>query len=362
MPPPHVTVVTLEAGDVTLTTPLPGRVTASAVAEVRPQVNGIITERLYEEGRPVKEGDALYRIDDSTYVAQKAAAEASLVQAQAQLKQAGQEVARQEALLKRSVASQQNFDDAVAARDVAAASVKVAEANLMSAGIDLDRTTIRAPISGTVGLSQVTQGALVTSGQATPLTVIRKLDPINVDVTQSAAELLRWRRSAAAVGANPRDDAVLTLKLADGSTYEHSGRLAAAEPHVNEQTGVIVLRLAFDNPEGMLLPGMYVQVSVPQAEVHDAILVPQEGVSRDRRGRPIAMVVNAQNVVEARELTVQRDDGPNWVVTDGLEAGDRIVVEGLQKIAVGQTVVAEERGAAPAADAGAPAGAAPAAN
>ncbi len=351
MPPPHVTVVTLKAEDVTLTMPLPGRVTASRVAEVRPQVNGLITERLFEEGRPVKEGDALYRIDDATYAALKAAASAGLAQAEAQLKQAEQEVTRQETLLQRSVSSQQNYDDAIAARDVAAASVKVAEANLLSAEIDLDRTTIRAPISGAAGLSQVTEGALVTSGQSTPLTVIRTLNPVNVDVTQSSAELLRWRRSAEMTGTDARDDAVLTLRLADGSTYEQTGKISAAEPHVNEQTGVIVLRLAFDNPDGLLLPGMYVQVEVPQTVVHDAILAPQEGVTRDRRGKPLAMVVNADNVVEARELTVQRDSGPFWVVTGGLASGDRIVVAGLQKIAPGQTVVPEERTPEPAADA-----------
>ncbi|NIY98916.1 efflux RND transporter periplasmic adaptor subunit [Salipiger sp. HF18] len=356
-PPQPVTVVTLESSDVTLTSALPGRVTASGVAEVRPQVGGIIDERLFEEGRDVTRGDPMYRIDSATYEAAKAAAEASLAQAEAQLASAEREATRQNELRERNVASQQTLDDALAARDVAAASVKVAEANLLSANIDLDRTTIRAPISGVAGLSEATQGALVTSGQTTALTTIRQLDPVYVDVTQSAAEVLRWRRSGQQVAED--SSAVVHLRLADGEIYEHAGYLAAAEPHVNELTGVIVLRLEFPNPERLLLPGMYVQVEVPQGQINGAILTPQEGVTRDRRGRPVAMVVNAENVVETRELTVQSDQGANWVVTGGLEAGDRIIVAGLQKVSVGMTVTPQERSAeteggaeqAPAADA-----------
>ncbi|MCA0846796.1 efflux RND transporter periplasmic adaptor subunit [Salipiger thiooxidans] len=342
-PPQPVTVVTLESSDVTLTSALPGRVTASGVAEVRPQVGGIIDERLYEEGRDVTRGDPLYRIDSATYEAAKAAAEASLAQAEAQLASAEREATRQNELRERNVASQQTLDDALAARDVAAASVKVAEANLLSANIDLDRTTIRAPISGVAGLSEATQGALVTSGQTTALTTIRQLDPVYVDVTQSAAEMLRWRRSGQQVAED--SSAVVHLRLADGEIYEHAGYLAAAEPHVNELTGVIVLRLEFPNPERLLLPGMYVQVEVPQGQISGAILAPQEGVTRDRRGRPVAMVVNDENVVETRELTVQSDQGANWVVTGGLEAGDRIIVAGLQKVSVGMTVTPQERSA-----------------
>lgn len=341
-PPTTVTVVTLEASDVTLTSKLPGRVEASRVAEVRPQVSGIITERLFEEGKPVEAGAALYRIDSASYAAQKAAAEAALSQAQAQLKSAERESSRQQELRSRAVTSQQALDDALGARDVAAAAVKVAEANLMSAEIDLERTTIRAPISGVTGLSQATEGALVTSGQATALTVIRKLDPVYVDVTQAAADILRWRRAGTDLKG---DNLKVTLRLADGVNYEHAGLLAAAEPHVDEQTGTILLRLDFPNPDQFLLPGMYVEVEVPQAEVKSAILAPQEGVSRDRRGRPVAMVVTPENTVEARELTIQRDQGAFWVVEDGLAPGDRLIVEGLQKIAPGMTVQAEERAA-----------------
>ncbi|SDK03978.1 RND family efflux transporter, MFP subunit [Aliiruegeria lutimaris] len=189
-PPMPVTVVTLKASDVTLTSTLPGRVRASGVAEVRPQVSGIVTERLFDEGKPVERGAALYRIDPASYAAAKAAAEAGLAQAEAQFRAADREKMRQEELRQRNVTSQQVLDDAIAALDVARAAVKVAEAQVLAATIDLDRTTISAPISGTVGLSQTTQGALVTAGQASALTVIRKLDPVYVDVTQSAAEIL----------------------------------------------------------------------------------------------------------------------------------------------------------------------------
>lgn len=340
-PPQPVTVVTLEARDITLTAALPGRVAASGMAEVRPQVSGIVIERLFDEGKPVKKGAPLYQIDAATYEAAKAAAEAGLAQAEAQLRAAQREEDRQQELRDRNVSSQQVLDDAIAARDVAQAAVKVAEAQVLATSIDLERTTIRAPIAGTVGLSQTTQGALVTAGQATTLTVIRQLDPVYVDVTQSAAEILKWRRSGQQVA--EEEGAEVFLRLADGETYEQSGILAAAEPHVNEQTGVIVLRLEFPNPDEFLLPGMYVQVEMPQAVVENAILAPQEGVTRDRRGRPVAMVVNAENVVETRELVVQRDQGNDWVVTGGLSAGDRIIVEGLQKVSPGMTVAPEER-------------------
>ncbi len=346
-PPQPVTVVTLGAEPVTLISPLPGRVAASGVAEVRPQVSGIITDRLFNEGAEVAKNDPLYKIDAASYEATVAAAEAALSQAEATLRSAESEAKRQETLLGRSVVSQQNLDDAIAARDVADAAVKVARANLQSAQIDLDRTTIRAPLSGVVGLSETTQGALVTAGQATALTVIRDLDPVYVDVTQSAAELLRWRR------ANPDAkrgmDPTVTLRLADGSDYPQKGHLEAAEPYVNELTGVIVLRLMFPNPDHLLLPGMYVQVEMPQGVVDNAILAPQQGIGRDRRGQPTALIVNADNVVEQRQLTVLRDQGANWIVTDGLAPGDKLIVEGLQKIAPGAKVTPEEKTAAPAA-------------
>ncbi len=341
-PPTPVTVVTLEEQTVTVTSTLPGRVVASGVAEVRPQVNGIIVERLFEEGSAVKEGDVLYRIDPATYRAQVVAAEAAVNQAQVSLDSANRELARMEKLRKSNVASEQSVDTAQTTRDSADAALQVAKAQLLAANIDLDRTTIRAQISGAIGLSLTTQGALVISGQSNPLAVIRKLDPVYVDVTQSAADLIRWKRKGPqSVGANA--DTKVELTLADRTAYDHTGELTAAEPHVDELTGVVTLRLQFPNPDEMLLPGMYVQVAMPQGVIENAVLVPQEGVSRDRRGNPTAMVVNADNVVEQRTLTIVSDRGGDWIVSDGVEAGDKVVVEGLQKIAVGATVAPEER-------------------
>lgn len=349
-PPSPVTVVTLEAKDITLSAPLPGRVAASSEAEVRPQVSGIIQERLFKEGAPVQEGDPLYQIDAATYEAQKAVAEASLAQAKAALKSAEIEYERQEQLRDRNVTSQQNLDSAVAARDSAAAAVKVAEANLLSAEIDLERTTIRAPISGVTGLSEITQGALVTSGQASALTTIRALDPVYVDVTQAAADMLRWRRTNAATGPEASFDESVSLTLSDGEPYEYKGELSAGEPYVHEDTGTTVLRLSFPNPDHFLLPGMYVQVEMPQGVVPDAVLVPQEAVSRDRRGRPMALVVNDENVVEQRILNVVSDQDDMWVVTDGVSAGDRVIVAGLQKAAPGATVAPQEQTSPESAD------------
>ncbi len=357
-PPPAVTVVTLHVQDVALTTTLPGRVTASAEAEVRPQVNGIVTERLFEEGRQVKVGDPLFRIDKTTYEAAVAQAEAGVAQARAQADNARREAERAGALRDRRVASESTTDTAIATRDAAEAAVKVAEAQLQTTRIELDRTTIRAELDGAIGLAQTSQGALVTASQATPLAVIRKLDPVHVDVTQSAAEVIRWRRDMAAQNTAERPGQKVTLRLADGTDYGVEGTLTAAEPYVNETTGVVTLRLSFANPESILLPGMYVQAVVQQTTAKDVILAPQEGISRDRRGLPIALVVNAQNQVEQRELTILQDLGNDWVVSEGLADGDRLIVEGVQRIGPGMPVAPEERQAAAEKPAEAPAQAA----
>ena len=340
--PVPVTVVTLAPQDVTLTSLLPGRVAASAEAEVRPQVNGIITERLFDEGADVAEGDPLFQIDVATYEATVRQARASVAQAQAQLSAAEREARRLQELQSRNVASEQALDEATSARDSAAAGLELAEAQLNSAEIELSRTTIRARLSGRIGLSQTSQGALVTASQAQPLAVIRNIDPVYVDVTQSAADLLRWRR-----GETERElegaDATVRLRLADGTDYSETGHLKAAEPNVDPQTGVVTLRMEFNNPDLLLLPGMYVQVELP-VEVAEAVyLVPQEGVIRDRRGRPLAWVVNGEDVIEERTLGILQDRENAWVVDDGLEPGDRIVVAGFQKTAPGATVKPEER-------------------
>lgn len=352
-PPQAVTVVTLKSQDATLTSMLPGRVVASSLAEVRPQVSGIIRERLFEEGAEVTAGEPLYRIDSATYQAQVAATVAAVAQAKANLVSAEKEAARITTLVARQIVSQQDLDTVIAARDSAAAAVQVAEAQLQSANIELDRATVRAPLSGVVGRSLTTQGALVTAGQAAPLAVIRDLDPVYVDVTQSAAELIRWRRGHTETTLGGADRTV-KLNLADGERYDQTGTLTAAEPNVDEQTGVIVLRMKFSNPDRLLLPGMYVEVELPLGLARNVLLVPQEAVRRDRRGRPTALVVTPDNVVEQRTLTVLRDRGATWIVSEGLKDGDRVIVEGVQKIAVGATVNPEESkpadpGAAPAA-------------
>ncbi|MBE3639028.1 efflux RND transporter periplasmic adaptor subunit [Mangrovicoccus algicola] len=362
-PPSPVTVVTLEPQTVTLTSTLPGRVVASAIAEVRPQVAGIITERHFAEGSHVEQGDLLYSIDPATYEAAVKQARASVAAAEASLNATKRDEARVSELLDRRVGTQQSVDDARTAREQAEAQLLVAQAQLASAQIELDRTSIHARLSGEIGRSEVSSGALVTTGQTTALAVIRQIDTVYVDVTQSAADVLRWRRRGDATLPGVADQTV-QLRLADGTVYEQTGTLTAAEPHVDEQTGVVVLRLTFDNPDMLLLPGMYVQVEMPTATVPDVFLVPQEGVSRDRRGRPMAMVVTAENVVETRELEILQDRGNSWIVETGLEAGDRVIVAGLQKATPGATVAPQEReaeaeaGAETDAEAGAPAGAA----
>ncbi|MBC7164518.1 MAG: efflux RND transporter periplasmic adaptor subunit [Roseovarius sp.] len=345
--PTPVTVVTLTPQDVTLTSLLPGRVAASAEAEVRPQVDGIITDRLFAEGADVIEGDPLYQIDKAIYEAAVRQAQAGVAQAEAQLRAAEREARRLVELQSRNVASEQAVDTAVSERDSAAARLELAEAQLNTAEINLARTTIRARLSGRIGLSLTSQGALVSANQAQPLAVIRNINPVYVDVTQSAADLLRWRRGEterALEGA----DATVRLRLADGSEYSETGYLKAAESNVNPQTGVVTLRMQFANPDLLLLPGMYVQVEMPVEVARAVYLVPQKGVIHDRRGRPLAWVVNGEGVIEERVLGIIQDRGNAWVVGEGLNPGDRIVVAGFQKTAPGATVTPEELAAASA--------------
>lgn len=339
-PPPAVTVETMQPRAVTLTATLPGRVRASAEAEVRPQVNGIITERLFREGSLVSEGDVLFRIDPTSYEAAVAQARASVTAAEAQLRAADREFSRVTELNERGVATQAAMDTAVSARDTALAQFEVAEAALRAAEIQLDHTEVRARLSGRIGLSQVSPGSLVTASQPAAMATIRKLDSVHVDVTQSAAEVLHRRRGGAP---GELESEPVTLTLADGSAYDQTGLMTAAEPHVDELTGVVVLRIEFANPEMLLLPGMYVQVEMPTRRVENGFLVPQEAVTRDRRGNPQAFVVSADGTVELRPLTVLQDQGAAWVVTEGLAAGDKVIVAGLQRAAPGAKVTPQER-------------------
>lgn len=336
-PAPAVTVVTVQPEQIMLSSTLPGRVVASAVAEVRPQVNGIITERFFTEGSSIKQGDVLYKIDSATYEATVAQAEAAVAQAKAQFKAADRESQRIQELKQRNVATQRELDEAIAARDVSAASIAVAEAQLKSALIELDRTTIVAPLGGEIGFAMTTRGALVTASQAEPLATIRNIDNVFVDVTASASSVLKWRRNNLDLDWRNTERQV-TLKLADGEVYPETGLLTAAEPQVNTQTGVVVLRMQFPNADKLLLPGTYVKVDVQTDLVEGIFLVDQNAVSRDRQGNPTALVVNSEDTIELRHLTVLQARGNQWIVQEGLEAGDRIVLQGSQKVAPGTKV------------------------
>ncbi len=332
--PPEAGFITVEPQAFTLTTELPGRTTPYQVAEIRPQVNGIIEERLFEEGQEVNAGDALYRIDDSLYQAQVESAKADLARAQATLKSVRLRAQRFERLLEMKAVSQQEYDEAQAALGENQAQVAAARAAVDSARINLDYTTIEAPISGRIGRSSVTAGALVTASQAQALATIRQLDPIYVDLTQSNREL-RQLRAALEAGRLQKvgeDQARVTLLLEDGSSYDREGTLQFSEFAVEESTGSVTLRALFPNPDSDLLPGMFVRARLPQGERGDAILVPQKGVTRDPNGNATALVIGAEDKVEQRQVTTERAVGNQWLISDGLKAGDRLIVEGLQKI------------------------------
>lgn len=323
---PQVGVVTLQPQPYTLTSELPGRTSAYRVAEVRPQVNGILQKRLFEEGSEVKAGQQLYQIDAAVYQASYKSAEASLASARSLAE-------RYRELVGDQAVSKQAYDEARAAQ-------LAAEAALERASIDLRYTKVLAPIAGRIGRSAVTEGALVSNGQATALATIQQLDPIYVDVTQPATELLRLRRELADGQLEQAGDnaARVRLTLEDGSAYAHEGRLEFSEVSVDESTGSVTLRAVFPNPEHLLLPGMYVQAELVAGVNRQAILAPQQGVTRNPRGDATALVVNASNVVEARVLQASRTAGNYWLVTSGLVAGDRLITEGLQFVKPGNEV------------------------
>ncbi|MFZ6049210.1 efflux RND transporter periplasmic adaptor subunit [Pseudomonas sp. CR3202] len=323
---PKVGVVTLQPQSFTLTTELPGRTAAYRIAEVRPQVDGIIQKRLFTEGSEVKAGQQLYQIDPSVYTATYKSAEASLASAQSL-------AARYKDLVSDQAVSKQAYDESQAAR-------LQAEANLEKARIDLRYTKVLAPISGRVGRSTVTEGALVNNGQTLALATIQQLDPIYVDVTQSTKDLLRLRREMAEgqlekAGAS---GAKVSLLLEDGSEYPHKGSLEFSEVSVDEGTGSVTLRAVFPNPEHTLLPGMFVHARLGSAVKQQAILAPQQGVTRDLKGQATALVVNAENKVELRQLKAERTVGDRWLVNEGLNPGDRLITEGLQFVRPGVVV------------------------
>src|SRR5690554_6667744 len=331
-PSPEVSVVTLAPQTVTLTRELPGRTTAFMVAEVRPQVNKIVQERLFTEGSLVEAGQALYQIEDAGYRAAASSARAQLARAETALANARSLERRFEELSGTRYISAQEYENAIAAARQAQAEVGAARAALDAANVTLGRARITAPISGRIGKSSVTAGALVTAAQPQPLATIQQLDPIHVDLTQSASELLDLRRELAAGRLESGADLPVTILLEDGTPFPHQGTLAFSEVSVDPATGSFGLRVVVDNPDHVLMPGMYVRALIGSGVRQSAILVPQRGVARDPKGGTSVMLVNVEGVVENRPVTVSRTIGDQWLVEDGLVAGDRVIVEGLQKI------------------------------
>lgn len=343
----QVTVVTLQPETVTLTRELPGRVNPFLVAEVRPQVGGIVEKRLFTEGGLVKAGDPLYQIDAATYRANLSSARASLARSQATLKAAQLNAARSAELAKIDAVSKQDNENAIAALRQAEADVGVSRAAVEVNNVTLGYSNILAPISGRIGKSSVTQGALVTANQVDALATIQQLDPIYVDLTQSSAELLQLRRELVAGTLTETNDVPVQVVLEDGSHYGHTGKLEFSEVTVDPSTGSYLLRVEVPNPQDLLLPGMYVRAVIGSGERANAILVPQQGIARDPKGNTSAMVVSAENTVEVRPVKVSRTVGDRWLVDDGLVAGDKVIVEGLQKIGPGMPVNATEKSAQP---------------
>jgi len=339
-PVPEVGVITITPQQVGLVTELPGRTEPYRIAELRPQVGGILQKRLFTEGAEVKAGQALYQIDPATYRAAESRARAQLASVEAQQSTAQLLAERYETLITQNVISRQDYDNALSARRRADADVAVAKAALESAHIDLEHTRLIAPIAGRISRSLVTEGALVKVAQDNELATVQQLDPIYVDVTQSSAELLKLQRDlgAGVLQADKATQAQVTLVLEDGTTYAHTGQLQFSEATVDRGTGSIVLRAVFPNPRRELLPGMFVRARLSQAVSHDALLVPQAGVSRNARGQATVLVVGSDNVANERVVKTGRVINNQWLVTEGLAAGERVIVEGLQKAKPGMTV------------------------
>lgn len=336
-PPQEVGIVTLKSQPLDVTSQLTGRISATQSAEVRPQVGGIIQKRLFTEGDTVKAGQALYQIDPSSYRAAFDEASAALKQAQALVVSDCQKATRYAQLVKEDGVSRQDADDAQSTCAQDKASVASKKAALESAHINLNWTTISAPIGGRIGISSVTPGALVTAEQTTALATIRGLESMYVDLTRSSVDLLRLRKQSLASNS---DTLSVTLTLEDGSTYPEKGRLALTEVAVDESTGSVTLRAIFPNPQHVLLPGMFVRARIDEGIMNDAILAPQQGITRDAKGDATALVVDAANKVEQRTVETGDTYGDKWLVLSGLKAGDKLIVEGTGKVAPGQTVKA----------------------
>ncbi|MDD3029414.1 MAG: efflux RND transporter periplasmic adaptor subunit [Alphaproteobacteria bacterium] len=343
--PVEVTVVTVKAQKLPLFSELTGRTSAFRVAEVRPQVSGIILKRLFKEGSDVKEGDQLYQIDPAPYEAALQSAKADLAKAKANLKSIQARAKRYEALVKIKAVSQQDYDDTMAGLSEAEAQILVAEAAVKTAQINLNYTKVYAPINGRTGKSNVTEGALVTANQAMVLASITQLDPIYVDITQSSSALILLRQEildGSLKAENVKSAPVKLMLDATAKPYAYPGKLEFSDVTVEESTGSIQLRAIFPNPEGELLPGLFVRARIEQGTKENAILVPQQAVSRTSGGGASVWVVGSDNIVHVRSVKLAQAIGDNWLVEDGLKDGEKVVTEGTLKIREGATVHATE--------------------
>jgi membrane fusion protein (multidrug efflux system) len=336
-PPPMVTAMVLVPQPVSIQTMLPGRTAAYQTAEIRPQISGVIRERLFREGETVAAGQKLFLIDPAPYRAALASAQATLARAQATVGSARVTVNRYRPLVAQNAVSRLDYDNAVAAQQQAEADVASGRASVQTAQINLDYTQITSPIQGRTGRSSLTVGALVTADQTTALLTVTQLDPIYVDVTQPSTTLLRLRREldAGTLKRGGEGAAEVKLILEDGSEYAHAGKLQFSEVTVDASTGSVTLRAVFPNPDGLLMPGMFVREKLEEGIAQNAILVPQQAVTRNYKGDATAMVVQADGTVQERVLQASQAIGNKWLVNGGLQAGDKVVVEGLQRIRAG---------------------------
>ena len=353
-PPPEVATVTVALEPVLLTTELPGRTSPYRIAEVRPQVNGLILKRLFTEGSDVKAGQELYQIDPAPFQAALDNAKAALARAEANLPAIQSRADRYKQALADKAVSQQDYDDAAAAVKQVEADVQYFKAMLETARINLNYAHVVSPIPGRIGTSTVTDGAIVTAYQPVALATIQQLDPIYVDVPQSTAEVLKLQRRLreGQINSDSANVNQVQLVLEDGSKYSEEGTLQFRDVSVDPTTGSVILRMVFPNPKGVLLPGMFVRAHIKEGVNSKAILVPQQSVSRDPKGNPVALIVGAEGKVEQRQLVLERTVGDKWLVSSGLVPGDKVIAEGLQKVRPGvvvKEVAFTEGGARPAA-------------
>ncbi|WP_417438062.1 efflux RND transporter periplasmic adaptor subunit [Idiomarina sp.] len=335
----QVDVITVTPESISLSTDLPGRTAAYRVAQVRPQVSGVLLKRTFEEGAFVEKGQQLYQIDPAVYEAELASAEAEVESAKAVLRSSELRYDRFQELLEENAVSQDEFDSAEATFYQNKAAVSVAEAQLKNARINLEYTKVNAPINGVIGRSNFTEGALLTASQTEPLVTINQLDPIYVDINQSSKQFMELQADikSGRIQANDKGNAPVRLKL-NGLDYDQKGELLFSEVSVDEDTGAILLRAEFPNPDKTLYPGMFVRAEVSEGTINSAIKVPQTAVTRDPRGRPYVMLVNDDKKVEQRMITTERAVGSSWLISEGLEEGDTVITSGLQKIRPGASV------------------------